>query len=109
MEQQAFLRVIALSRRDQDRERILVPSPLAVITTVGFLDLRKVSSSSELKSFLLMCIDAPGSTTNSRSSGLFEVGASIALAAIEEQNVALSVQVPCCSAGASFLVQGFLS
>ena len=85
--QQALLRVIAPSRRDQDRERFLVlprlfcTSPLAVTTTVGFLDLHRVSSSSELKSFLLcMCIDAPESTTNSRSSGIFEVGAGIAVA-----------------------------
>ena len=46
-----------------------------------FLDLRKVSNSSELDSFLfIMCIDAPESTTYSRSSGLFEVGAGITLA-----------------------------
>ena len=44
---------------------------------MGFLDLRKVSYSPELKSFLLiMCIDASEST-NSRSSGLFEVDAGI--------------------------------
>ena len=47
------------------------------------LDLRKVSNSSELKSFLLiMCIDAPESTTKSRSSGLFEEGAVITFASI---------------------------
>ena len=41
-------------------------SPLAVTTVAGFLDLRKVSSSSELKSFLLSkCINAPESTTTS--------------------------------------------
>ena len=35
-------------------------SPLAVTTVVGFLDLRKVSNSSELTSFsLIMCIGAP--------------------------------------------------
>ena len=45
-------------------------SPLAVSTTVGGLDLLKVSSSSELKSFLhSLCIDAPESTMNSRYSG----------------------------------------
>ena len=44
--------------------------PLAVTTVVAFLDLRRVSSSPERKSFLLsMCIDAPESITNSRSSG----------------------------------------
>ena len=31
-----------------------------------------------------MCIEAPESTTNSRSSGDFEVGAGITLAIIEE-------------------------
>ena len=45
-------------------------SPLAVTTVVEFLDLRKVSNSSQLNSFLQsMCIDAPES-----------VGARIALA-----------------------------
>ena len=47
----------------------------------GVPGLRRVSISSELKSFLLsMCIDAPESTTNSRSSGDLEVGAGVALA-----------------------------
>ena len=51
----------------------------------GFLDLRRVTTSSELKSFLLsMCIDAPESTTNARSSGDFGVGAGVALASIGE-------------------------
>ena len=37
------------------------------------LDLRKVSNSYELEpSLLIMCIGAPESTTNSRSSGLLE-------------------------------------
>ena len=45
-------------------------SPLAVMTIVGLHDFVKVSISAEFKSFLLiMCIDAPESTTNSRSSG----------------------------------------
>ena len=76
--------------RDLDRERILVAPRLYALpslvasTTVRFLDLRKVSNSSELNSFLLiMCIDAE-STTNSRSSGDFEVGAGIALVSMEE-------------------------
>ena len=69
----AFLRVTALSRTDRDREHTLVPPRLfaffEVPTVVGFLELRKVSISSELKSFLLsMCIEAPESTTNIRSS-----------------------------------------
>ena len=59
--------------------------PLAVTTVVGFLDLRKVSNSSELGSCLLIvCIDAPDSTANTRSSRDFEVGACITLASIEE-------------------------
>ena len=82
------------------------------------LDLCKVSSSSELKSFSLsMCIDAPVSTTNSLSSNNFEVSARIALASTGEKNVVLSAffelveisrQVPCCFADASLLIQGFL-
>ena len=59
--------------------------PLAVTTVVGLLDLRRVSISSELKSFLLsMCIDALESTTNSVSSGDFEVGVGVAMASIGE-------------------------
>ena len=51
-------------------------SPLAVITVVGLLDVVKVSNAAEVKSFLLiMCIDAPGSTTKSLSSGLIVDGA----------------------------------
>ena len=41
------------------------------MTIVGLHDFVKVSISASLRSFLLiMCIDAPESTTNSRSSGL---------------------------------------
>ena len=41
------------------------------MTVVGLLDVVKVSNSAEFKSFLLiMCIDAPESTTNSLSSCL---------------------------------------
>ena len=44
---------------------------MAVMTVVGFLDVVTVSNSAEFKSFLLiMCIDAPESTTNYLSSGL---------------------------------------
>ena len=35
-----------------------------------------------------MCIDAPESTTNSRSSGVFEVGVDVVLTSIGEENVA---------------------
>ena len=49
----------------------LFTSPLAVMTIVGLHDFVKVSISAEFKSFvLIMCIDAPESTTNSLSSGL---------------------------------------
>ena len=45
-------------------------SPLAVITVVGLFEVVTVSNSAEFKAFLLiMCIDAPESTTNSLSSG----------------------------------------
>ena len=48
----------------------------AVISLVGFLDARTVSSTAEFRSFLLtMCIDAPESTANSLSSSFFEDGA----------------------------------
>ena len=66
-------------------------SPLARTIAVLFLDLRKVSSSSELQSFLhSVCIDALELTTKFRSSGDFEVGASIAVGSTEEYNDALS-------------------
>ena len=64
--------------------------PLAVMTIVGLHDFVKVSISASLKSFLLiMCIDAPESTTNSRSSGL-RVDAGRHLFSEGEKNVALS-------------------
>ena len=45
-------------------------SPLAVMTIVGLHDFVKISISELLKSFLLIiCMDAPESTTNSLSSG----------------------------------------
>ena len=65
-------------------------SPLAVRTIVGLHDFVKVSISALLKSFLLiMCIDAPESTTNSLSSG-FHVDAGKHLFSEGEKNVALS-------------------
>ena len=65
-------------------------SPLADMTIVGLHDFVKVSISASLKSFLLIiCIDAPESTTNSRSSGLrFDAGRH--LFSEGEKNVALS-------------------
>ena len=65
---------------------------------------------------LMMCTDAPESTTNSRTSGFFEVGAGINLASMGVENLALPAflsfkyfrQITCYSAGASFLVQGLL-
>ena len=65
-------------------------SPLAVMTIEGLHDFVKVSISALLKSFLLiMCIDAPESTTNSLSSG-FNVDAGKHLFSGDEKNVALS-------------------
>ena len=85
---------------------------------MGFLDLRRVSSSPELESLLLsVCSDAPQSITNSRVCGLFEEGAFITQASEGESNGASSLcfelkdivrQVPCFSAGASFLWKSFL-
>ena len=65
-------------------------SPLAVMTIVGLHDFVKVSISASLKSFflLIICIDAPESTTNSRSSG-FNVDAGGHLFSGDEKNVAL--------------------
>ena len=88
-------RVIAQSRRGQDREHIpVLPRLFELIGRYhhcGVLYLRRVSNSSELKSFLLsMCTEAPESTTKSRSSGDFEVGAGVALASTGEFHAALS-------------------
>ena len=59
------------------------------MTIVGLHDFVKVSISASFKSFLLiMCIDAPESTTNSRSSGL-RVDAGRHLFSEGEKNVAL--------------------
>ena len=61
------------------------------MTVVGLLVVVKVSNSSEFKSFLLiMCIDAPESTTKSRSSGLRVDGAGRHLFSEGDKNVALS-------------------
>ena len=50
-----------------------------------------MSISPELNSFLLIvCIDAPQSTTNSCSSGLVEVGADITFDSIGVSSVVLS-------------------
>ena len=59
------------------------------MTIVGLHDFVKVSISASFKSFLLIiCIDAPESTTNSRSSGL-RVDAGRHLFSEGEKNVAL--------------------
>ena len=77
--------------------------PLDVTTTVGVLDFRRVSISSELKSlFFSMCIEALESITNSFSSGNFEVGKR-GLVRIFKL-VSFFRQVPCCFAGAPFLL-----
>ena len=84
---------------------------LAVMTVVGLLDVVKVSNSAEFKSFLLiMCIDAPESTTNSLSSSL-RFGASRHLFSEGEKNAVLSFsfffdifgQPPRCFTGTSLL------
>ena len=63
-------------------------SPLAVMTFVGLHDFVMVSISTSLKSCLLIiCTDAPESTTNSRSSGL-RVDAGTHLFSEGEKNVA---------------------
>ena len=79
IESLAFHRAIALLRTDRDHEQKLVLTrlfalhPVAVSTVKGFLVLLKVSLSSELKSLLRsMCIEAPESTTNKRSSVFLE-------------------------------------
>ena len=65
-------------------------SPLAVMTIVGLHDFVKVSISALLRSFvLIMCIDAPESTTNSLSSG-FNVDAGRHLFSGDEKNAAFS-------------------
>ena len=65
-------------------------SPLAVMTIAGLHDFVKISISASRKSFLLIiCIDAPESTTNSLSSSL-RVGAGKHLFSEGEKNVALS-------------------
>ena len=86
IELQACLRVFAPSRRDQDRERILVLPRLFALSHWPLPPLRGSCISAEfpfrlsLNPFLLsMCTDAPESTTNSRSSGDCEVGAGVAI------------------------------
>ena len=80
-------RVFALSRRDQDRERVLVLHRLFVPPCWPLPPLwgSWISADSPLRlrssPFLLsMCFDAPESTTNSLSFGDFEVGTGVALA-----------------------------
>ena len=66
-------------------------SLLAGMTVVGLLDVVKVTNSVEFKSFLLiMCIDAPESTTNSLSSGLRIDGAGRHQFSEGEKNAVLS-------------------
>ena len=80
MGQQAFLREIVLSRRDPDRERKLVlPRLFALLHWAyapqwGSWIFAKYPIHLSINLFLLiMYIDAPELTTNSRSSGDFEV------------------------------------
>ena len=60
------------------------------MTIVGLHDFVKVSISAEFKSYLLIiCIDAPESTANSRSSGLRFDGASRHQFSESEKNAVL--------------------
>ena len=84
IEQQAFLPVIALSRINLDRERTLVLLRLFALLHPLWCfwisaKFPPVLLSSNPFFLLSTCIDAPESTTNSRSSGDFEAGAAIAL------------------------------
>ena len=95
---QACPRGFAPSRRAQGRERIPVLPHLFALhhwlqsPLWGSWIFEGFSSSAELKSFLLStCIDALESTTNSRSSGIFQEGAGITHASVGELNVALSL------------------
>ena len=82
------------------------------MTIVGLHDFVKVSISASFKSFLLIiCIDAPESTTNSLSSG-FNIDAGRHLFSGDEKNAALSCsfklntpfgQLPRCFAGTLLL------
>ena len=118
-------RVFALSRRSQARERkCVLPRLFALLHWPSpplwcFLDLRRVSCSPEIKSFLLsMRIDAPESTTHSRSSGFFKRGYQHYPCFVTTVELGLFLvfelrdtfhQVPCFSADASFLLTGFFS
>ena len=85
-------------------------SPLAVMTIVGLHDFVKVSISASLKSFLLiMCIDAPESTTNSLSSGLRVDGARRHLFSEGENNAAFSPLIYGYFWPASTLLRGHLA
>ena len=71
-------------------------SPLAVTTDVGHQEILTVSSSAELRSFLLiMCIDAPESTTNSLSSCLILDGEGRHHFSVSEKNAALRLSLDC--------------
>ena len=81
-ERPVYLREASPSRKKSNSLTYTVASsfvctpPLAVTTVVGLHDFVKVFISAEFKSFLLiMCIDAPESTTNSPSSGFIADGA----------------------------------
>ena len=66
-------------------------SPLAVMTVVRFLKIRRVSSSAKFRSFLLsMCMLAPESTTTYLSSGFVHVDAGRHQTSESEKKVALS-------------------
>ena len=91
IELQACHRVFAPLRRDQDRERKLVlPRVFALLRWPltplwsSWISAESPFRLSSKPSLLSMCVDAPESPANSRSCGDFEVGASVALASMEE-------------------------
>ena len=80
------------------------------MTIVGLHDFVKVSISASLKSFLLIiCIDAPESTTNSLSSGLRVVGAGRHLFSESDKNAVFSPLILRCFWPASTLLHGHIA
>ena len=108
----AFLRVTARSRKDQDREHLLVlphsslPQwPLPPLWASWIFEEFAVRLS--FSPFLLDLSDAPESTTNSRSSAYLGFGRRVKSSFVRFLELAdIFCQVPCSSAGASLLFQG---
>ena len=65
--------------------------PISVATVMGFLEIRTVSNSAQLRSIRLnMCIHAPASTQNSLSSGLITDAAGRHHTSVSEKKLPLS-------------------